>query len=82
MLIAALSSCHMLWYLHLDFEVGIIVQSYAHAPLTTVETLSNGASQFLKATLEEVIKITKGPDLNSPGEMHQKCINTALLPVQ
>jgi organic hydroperoxide reductase OsmC/OhrA len=82
MLIAALSSCHMLWYLHLDFEVGIIVQSYAHAPLTTVETLSNGASQFLKATLEEVIKITKGPDLNSAGEMHQKCINTALLPVQ
>ena len=81
MLIAALSSCHMLWYLHLAFEMGIIVRSYTHAPLTTVETLSNGASQFLKATLREVIKITKGPNLNSAGELHKKCINTVLLPV-
>ncbi len=32
MLIAALSSCHMLWYLHLASEAGVTVLAYEDVP--------------------------------------------------
>ena len=32
LLVAAISSCHMLWYLHLCAEAGIIVRAYEDRP--------------------------------------------------
>ena len=49
MLIAALSACHMLWFLHLASDAGIAVQSYEDDPLAVGETDSAGASRFLRA---------------------------------
>src|SRR5262245_58368368 len=43
MLVAALSSCHMLWYLHLASVSGIIVSTYVdHATGTMTETADGG----------------------------------------
>jgi organic hydroperoxide reductase OsmC/OhrA len=36
MLLSALSACHMLWYLHLVFEAGIVVLGYGILHLDTV----------------------------------------------
>ena len=33
MLLSALSVCHMLWYLHLVFEAGIVELGYGDSPL-------------------------------------------------
>jgi len=33
MLLSALSACHMLWYMHLVFEAGIVVLGYGDSPL-------------------------------------------------
>jgi organic hydroperoxide reductase OsmC/OhrA len=63
MLITALSSCHMLWYLHLASNNGINVLNCEDTPIATGETLANGASRFLEATLRPEIKLVPRADL-------------------
>src|SRR5258705_10925026 len=42
-MVASLSACHMLWYLHLCSEAGVIVTHYVdHATGTMVETSDGG----------------------------------------
>ena len=72
MLIGALSSCHMLWFLHLASDAGINVQSYEDSPLARGETLSNGASRFVDCTLRPRISLLKGADLHLAEQLHHK----------
>ncbi|MFZ1788863.1 MAG: OsmC family protein [Saprospiraceae bacterium] len=54
--LASLSSCHMLWYLHLCSDAGVVVESYVdHATGIMTET-SDGGGHFTNVTLHpEVI---------------------------
>ena len=54
MLLNALSACHMLWYLHLAFEAGIVVLDYEDTPLGHGESVASGAGYFVGATLRPV----------------------------
>jgi organic hydroperoxide reductase OsmC/OhrA len=77
LLVAALSSCHQLWYLHLCAEAGIVVVDYAdHAEGKMVET-ADGAGQFERVTLRPRVAIAPGSDavkaLALHGEAHAKC---------
>src|SRR5271156_4377943 len=58
MMVAALSTCHMLWYLHLCADAGIIVTDYIdHA--TGKLTLAPGvAGRFTEVMLHPVVTIT------------------------
>lgn len=62
MLISALASCHMLWFLHLASNAGVVVQSYVDAPEAIGETLPDGASRFLSAVLRPTIGLAPGMD--------------------
>lgn len=62
MLIAALSSCHMLWFLHLASDAGIVVQSYEDNPIGTGESLPDGTDRFIRAELRP--KIGLAPNSN------------------
>lgn len=72
MLISALASCHMLWYLHLAFDAGIEVHGYADAPEALGESDPSGAGRFLSATLKPVITVAKGTDLAQADAVHSK----------
>ena len=52
LLLSALSSCHMLWYLHLASDAGIAVSAYTDDPVGHGESLPSGAGRFLAATLK------------------------------
>jgi organic hydroperoxide reductase OsmC/OhrA len=55
--VAALSSCHMLWYLHLCADAGIVVVSYEdNAEGTMIETAEGG--RFTNVTLRPSAKVT------------------------
>jgi organic hydroperoxide reductase OsmC/OhrA len=57
LLVAALSSCHMLWYLHLCADAGIVVVSYKdEAEGTMIETADGG--RFTNVTLHPAVKVT------------------------
>ncbi|HEV7691594.1 MAG TPA: OsmC family protein [Hyphomonadaceae bacterium] len=77
LLLSALSSCHMLWYLHLASDAGIVVVSYEDSPLGIGETTPNGAGRFLSATLKPRIEVKAGADLKRAEaihhEIHQFC---------
>ncbi|MDF1668735.1 MAG: OsmC family protein [Roseovarius sp.] len=72
LLISALSSCHMLWYLHLASEAGIVVQGYHDNPLAVGESQPNGAGRFLRAILRPAITVSKGPDHALAEAVHRK----------
>ncbi len=77
MLVASLSSCHMLWYLHLCADAGVIVTGYVdNAEGLMVESPGNGG-QFKEVvlrpvvTVKEATMIQKALDLHH--EAHRKC---------
>ncbi len=72
MLIAALSACHMLWYLHLASNAGITVLAYRDDPLAVGETDTTGASRFLRATLRPEITVPVGTDLAVADTVHHE----------
>ena len=79
MLIAALSACHMLWYLHLASDAGIAVQSYSDDPKAVGETDKTGASRFLHATLRPQITVPVGTDLARADAIHHQIHKTCFI---
>lgn len=72
LLLSALAACHMLWYLHLASENGVVVQAYRDTPVGVGETQPNGAGRFLSAVLRPVIDVPKGTDLARARDLHQR----------
>jgi len=62
LLVASISSCHMLWYLHLCSQAGVTVLAYDdHAKGTMQETL-DGSGHFLEVSLHPMITL-KDPSM-------------------
>ncbi len=72
MLLAALSACHMLWYLRYASEEGLVVEDYRDEPLGVGETGPCGAGRFISATLRPVIKLSRGADLAKAEAIHHR----------
>ena len=60
--VSTLSSCHMLWYLHLCAEKGINIISYVDTATGIMEEFENGSGRFIAVTLSPKIKIGNHPD--------------------
>ena len=77
MLITALSSCHMLWYLHLCSTAGVTVTAYEDFPVGIGESEPSGAGRFVEAILKPKIIITPESDAEKAvslhDEIHQHC---------
>jgi len=72
LLLAALSSCHMLWYLHLCSDAGITVLSYEDRPEGIGELEASGKGKFTAAILKPNIEITADSDPKLAKEIHDK----------
>lgn len=51
LLVAALSGCHMLWYLHVCAEHRLIVEEYSDAAVGVMEEDASGTGRFVEVTL-------------------------------
>jgi organic hydroperoxide reductase OsmC/OhrA len=60
LLVASLSSCHMLWYLHLCATNGITVVDYRDRATGTMEETGDGAGHFTRVVLHPTVKISGG----------------------
>jgi len=49
--VASLSSCHMLWYLHLCADAGIVVTAYEDNAEGTMAENADGSGQFVEVIL-------------------------------
>jgi organic hydroperoxide reductase OsmC/OhrA len=72
MLIAALSACHMLWYLHLAHEAGVVVLGYEDDPVGHGESEASGAGRFVSAELRPRITVAAGTDLARAEAVHHE----------
>ena len=59
LLLAALSQCHMLSYLHVAVQHGIVVTAYRDAPVGVMRQEGQGG-RFVSATLRPVVTISVG----------------------
>jgi len=72
LLVASLSSCHMLWYLHLCSVNGIAVYSYEDLAEGTMEETADGGGRFVGVTLQPVVEISSADKTDLARSLHQQ----------
>lgn len=72
LLLASLSACHMLWYLHLASAAGVVVTGYTDDPLGIGESAPDGLGRFVRAVLRPEIVVTTGTDLAQADAIHSR----------
>ena len=72
LLVASLSSCHMLWYLHLCSEAGITVIDYVDNATGIMAETSNGGGRFSEVTLNPVVTVTEQGMIDKANKLHEK----------
>jgi len=72
MLVAALSSCHMLWYLHLCAEAGVVITAYEDHPEGTMEESGAGGGRFVNVTLRPRVSVTQASAVERAHALHDR----------
>ena len=87
LLVASLSQCHMLWYLHLCADAGVVVTDYVdHASGTMTE--SGGSGHFTEVVLRPRVTVSApemiGRAIGLHHDAHQACYvaNSVNFPVR
>ena len=57
LLVAAISACHQLWFLHLCSQAGVVVQEYHDAAEGTMEANADGSARFDGVTLRPKVTV-------------------------
>lgn len=72
LLVASLSTCHMLWYLHLCAVNKIVVLDYEDHAAGTMEESADGGGRFIEVTLRPRITVSKDSDPEKAKELHHE----------
>lgn len=72
LLVASLSSCHMLWTLHLCASAGIVVTSYQDEPSGSMTENTDGSGQFTEVVLQPRLVIADGSRGAELPELHKR----------
>jgi organic hydroperoxide reductase OsmC/OhrA len=72
LLVASLSACHMLSYLHLCAVNHVTVVEYRDAAWGLMEENSDGSAQFVCAVLKPVVKVAAGSDRAKAHALHEQ----------
>jgi organic hydroperoxide reductase OsmC/OhrA len=87
LLVASVSACHMLWYLHLCADAGIVVVDYVDDAAGTMIETADGSGRFSAIVLRPRATIAAGSDASLAEslheEAHRKCFiaNSVTFPV-
>jgi organic hydroperoxide reductase OsmC/OhrA len=70
LLVASLSTCHMLWYLHFCSVNHVTVLDYHDAASGVMQEADDGSGAFVRVLLEPVVKIAAGDDRERALALH------------
>ena len=70
LLVAALSQCHLLWYLHLASVAGVVVIDYQDEPVGTLAHSRDGGGQFSEVVLRPVVTVADAGMLGRAQSVH------------
>ncbi|MGH3389957.1 MAG: OsmC family protein [Actinomadura sp.] len=72
LLVASLSQCHMLWYLFLCSQEGVVVTAYADRPLGTMVQAGDGSGRFEEVVLRPSVTITAPECADLAAALHER----------
>ncbi|NUN99091.1 MAG: OsmC family protein [Saprospiraceae bacterium] len=72
LLVAALSSCHMLSYLHLCAVAGVVVTAYVDQASGTMVETADGGGHFTEVTLNPVVTVAEPAMMEKANALHGK----------
>lgn len=72
LLVASLSSCHMLWYLHLCSEHGVVVVDYVDSATGIMQETADGGGYFTSVTLHPVVTVADASMIETANALHEK----------
>ncbi|MGH8288221.1 MAG: OsmC family protein [Steroidobacteraceae bacterium] len=72
LLVASLSGCHMLWYLHLCAINGIVVLEYRDEASGMLHEESDGGGAFVRVVLKPRVTLAKGGNRDQALALHGK----------
>lgn len=72
LLVSSIAACHMLWYLHLCSEAGVIVMSYMDNATGTMVENDNGSGHFTQVNLYPITTVTDASMVEKAIELHQQ----------
>jgi organic hydroperoxide reductase OsmC/OhrA len=70
LLVASLSGCHMLWYLHLCAVNGVVVVDYVDEASGTMEELKDGSGAFTEVTLNPHVAVRDSAMIAKANALH------------
>lgn len=72
LLLASLSSCHMLWYLHLCSERGVVITKYVDIAIGKMLENADGSGHFESITINPYVTVIDGSMIKKAEELHKK----------
>ncbi len=70
--LSSLSSCHMLWFLHLCTVEGVIVVDYQDETTGVMEEYANGSGQFTEVMLNPIVTVQEERMVSKVDSIHSK----------
>lgn len=70
LLVASLSACHMLWFLHLCADAGIRVERYTDSATGTMQLGADGGGSFTEVVLHPIVHAAPGTDAAAVERIH------------
>ena len=72
MLVAALSACHMLSYLHCCAVAGVIIADYTDSATGTMEESNEGNGRFTEVILKPMVVVKDASMVEKANALHEK----------
>lgn len=72
LLLAALSACHMMSYLHACVMNGVVVTAYTDNAMGSMETFENGSGRFTEVILRPEVVVSDASMIAKANELHHK----------
>jgi organic hydroperoxide reductase OsmC/OhrA len=72
LLLASLSGCHMLWYLHLAATNGVVVTEYVDQASAVMEENPDGSGQFKEVKLKPKVTVAEKHMIEKANSLHHQ----------
>ena len=72
LLVSSLAACHMLWYLHLCSEAGVVVVNYSDEASGLMVETPTGGGYFSEVTLNPVVIVANASMIEKANELHKR----------
>ncbi len=70
LLVASISGCHMLWYLHMCAVNGVVVTSYVDDAIGRMAENSDGSGQFTEVILRPRVTVSHASMIDRANKLH------------